>query len=150
MPGMSSMPSLQSLVHVPFNGFAESPLHKPVSLLADDATQDAMAAYKKLEDAAAAKAAAAGGSDDTELFTDDAWQWDAERARQLYAPSIGQLTLLCAAARLVGWVRSRRAADAPPDEKADAPGAEAARAASSPRCTKCACPARSSRPGCCS
>ena len=138
MPGMSTMPSFQSLVHVPFDGFAQSPLHKPVSLLADDATQDAMAAYKKLEDAAAAKAAGGGGSDDTELFTDDAWQWDAERARQLYAPSIGQLTLLCAAvvnllllaagaaARFVGWLRTRRAADAPLDEKADAPSAEAA------------------------
>ena len=33
MPGMSTMPSFQSLVHVPFNGFAESKLHKPVSLV---------------------------------------------------------------------------------------------------------------------
>ena len=128
MPGMSTMPSFQSLVHVPFNGFSESKLHKPVSLLAADATSDAMAAYKKLEDEAAAKAEAFGGSDDSELFTDDAWQWDRDRARQLYAPSIGQLTLLCAAvvnlvllaagagARAIGWMKTRGAA---PDEKAE-------------------------------
>ena len=132
MPGMSTMPSFQSLVHVPFNGFAESKLHKPVSLLAADATSDAMAAYKKLEDEAAAKAGAAGGPDDTELFTDDAWQWDPDRARQLYAPSIGQLTLLCAAvvnlvllavgagSRAVGWMKARGADKAATlDEKVD-------------------------------
>ncbi len=127
MPGMSTMPSIEALVHVPFNGFTETN-SKPVHLLAADATQDAMAAYKKLEDEAAAKAGAAGGPDDTELFTDDAWQWDPDRARQLFAPSIGQLTLLCAAvvnlvllavgagARAVAWKRRQ---DSAPDEKAE-------------------------------
>ena len=94
LPGMSTLPTFESLARVPFNGFREA---KAVNLLAADATQDALDAYKKLEEEASAKAGSGGGPDDSELFTDDAWEWDRDRARQLFEPTLGQLTLLCAA-----------------------------------------------------
>jgi hypothetical protein len=124
LPGMSSFPSMEGLAQVPFNGFATS----KTNLLAADATDDALAAYKQLEDEASARAAASGSADDTELFTEDAWEWDEDRARQLFVPSLAQLVLLCAATanlillavaashRAVAWIRGRAAVAA---EKGD-------------------------------
>lgn len=98
MPGMGALPRFEDLDRVPHNGFEQAGFgHGAIKMIAADATQDAMEAYKKLEeDATATAEASSGGSGDSELFTSDAWEWDEERARQLLTPDAGQCAILAA------------------------------------------------------
>ena len=122
LPGMGALPPLEDLNRVPHNGFEQAGFgHGTIKMIAADATQDAMEAYKKLEEEAAAAAEAAeGGSGDSELFTSDAWEWDEERARQLLTPDAGQCAILAATfanllllaiasiAKAAGWMGEKK------------------------------------------
>ena len=122
MPGMGALPPFENLNRVPHNGFVHEGFeHGKIAMIAADATQDAMEAYKKLEEEAAAAAEAAdGNSGDGELFTDKAWQWDEKRARQVLNPDAGQCAILAATivnlfllviaafGKAMGWVSTKK------------------------------------------
>ena len=125
MPGMGALPPFKDLSRVPHNGFVHKGFeHGKIAMIAADATQDAMEAYKKLEEEAAAAAEAAeGASGDSELFTVDAWEWDEDRARQVLTPDAGQCAILAATivnlfllafaaiAKAAGWMTAKKEED---------------------------------------